>query len=195
MVLRLTTVAVLAGAAVFAAGCGGHSKAPPGSPSNPLHATTSQGSETPARSDGEGNRKARDEAGKPGYQQLVEQQHSRPRSRFTPCNLVTRAQATAIIGARLIPPVEAPQGPTCIYRSRNGRQFVTLAVQNQRLGAIVRHVKNRHRIRVAHHSGVCGAYGQPVLYVPVSHGRLLTVSAQCGIARQFAAKAVGRLGG
>ena len=68
-------------------------------------------------------------AEQPGYQALVENQDKDPRSRFTPCNLVTKAQARAILGTPILEPSEGAQGPTCIYRSEDGKAFVTLAVQ------------------------------------------------------------------
>jgi hypothetical protein len=194
----VTLCLVVAAIAVVGAiaSCGGsHPSQPaaPGSPSNPLTAKGNVGSEEfdPAR-DADQSGKAENS---PSYKQLVERQKARPRSRFTPCNLVTRAQASAIIGTRLIGPVEAPQGPTCIYRSAGrGKQFVTLSVQYTSLPRLARQVENRKRIRVAHHAGICGANGQPTLYVSLSGGRVLTVGAQCGIARKFAAKALARLG-
>jgi hypothetical protein len=188
----IVLVAIVAGAI---AGCGGshHSKPGPlGSASNPVVAQGGEGSEEldSERSAG----KSGTGGDPPGYQQLVERQKTRPRGRFTPCNLVTRAEAAAIIGRRLAGPIEAPQGPTCIYRSAaRGRQFVTVAVQYVSIPSVARHVANRKRIRVTHRAGICGANGQPTLYMPLTGGRVLTIGAQCGIARQFAAKALARL--
>src|ERR1700754_305620 len=102
---------LVAGAtALAAAGCGGgdgaKQAAAPGTPANPAHATrpaerpTSEGAATT----------------KPGYAKLLERQGAKPRSRFTPCNLVTRSEAGRIIDAPVDRPVEAPLGPTCIYR-------------------------------------------------------------------------------
>ena len=61
--------------------------------------------------------------GSRAIEQLVEQQSNKPAKRFTPCNLVTAPQARAIVGAPIEQPFEAPQGPTCIYRSRDGEEL------------------------------------------------------------------------
>ena len=116
--------ALLAAVALAACGGGGSSKAspPPGSPRNPLVA---QPEKSAAASEA-----APATAAKPGYDSLVENQGSKPRSRFTPCNLVSKAQAQAIVGLPLRDPLEAPRGPTCIYRSRDGKRLITLAVQS-----------------------------------------------------------------
>ena len=141
-VRSLSLIALLLMTALLAA-CGGQStpKPPPGSPQNPLVAQAPQDSVTAGtaqrgRPRGEGRSGRGAEGAKPkadaqpGYQKLVERQGSKPRSRFTPCNLVSKAQAGAIVGAPLQDPLEAPQGPTCIYRSQDGKRFVTLAVQS-----------------------------------------------------------------
>ena len=127
---------------------------------------------------------------KPGYDALVERQSSKPRSRFTPCNLVTRAQARAILGAPVLAPVEASQGPTCIYRTREGGGFVCVTVQRTPFERIEPRLRQRRRIDVAGRAAYCGTYGQPMLYVPLARGRLLTIAGRCDVARGFAAKAV-----
>jgi hypothetical protein len=185
-VRSLSLIALLLMAALLGA-CGGQSKPkpPPGSPENPLVAqapqdTVAQGRLNEAAPAANGAAGAGAEGAKPkaadqpGYQKLVERQGSKPRSRFTPCNLVTKAQAGAIVGAPLQDPLEAPQGPTCIYRSQDGKRFVTLAVQS------VAFSKLKHQM-------------QPILYVPLSGSRVLSVAAPCQVARKFAARAVPRL--
>ncbi len=89
--------------AALLAACGGQSKpaAAPGSPERPLVAQTPQDALTSGRlneaapaakgTTAEGAKPKAD--AQPGYQKLVERQGSKPRSRFTPCNLVTKAQA------------------------------------------------------------------------------------------------------
>jgi hypothetical protein len=191
--------ALLAGPLVLAAlggiaiGCGGDesaSSAAPGTPGNPLVAEHSELAASGARSNESGS------AGpgpQPGYEDLVDAQSSTPRSSFTPCNLVGAARAREIVGTALEPPLEAPQGPTCIYRSRDGKHFVTLAVQPLDFAAIKRDMRGRRHVAVADRSGYCGVHGQPVLYVPISGGRVLSVAGPCGLAREFAASAVERL--
>jgi hypothetical protein len=130
---------------------------------------------------------------KPGYKKLVEQQSSKPEGRFTPCNLVSQAQAAAIVGGTIKPLVEAPQGPTCIYRSATGKQFITVSVQSADFARIKRQLHRRSEFSLNDATAYCGTYGQPMLYVPLSGGRVLSVAAPCGVAKQFAAKAIPRL--
>jgi hypothetical protein len=131
----------------------------------------------------------------PGYQKLVEQQTSNPQERFTPCSLVTRAQARAIVGAPVKTPLEASQGPTCLYRTTPGAGFITVAVQNVRYSTLVRQLRDRRPVKVGTRTAVCGSRGRPTVLVALSGDRTLNVAAPCAVARQFAAKAVQRLRG
>jgi len=204
-VRSLGLIALLLMAALLAA-CGGQSKPkpPPGSPQNPLVAQAPQEAVTQGRLNesapaakgaaGAGAEGAKPKAdAKPGYQKLVERQGSKPRSRFTPCNLVTKAQAGAIVGAPQQDPLEAPQGPTCIYRSRDGKRFVTLAVQSVAFSKLKHQMHKRQQVSVSNKTAFCGMLGQPILYVPLSGSRVLSVAAPCQVARKFAARAVPRL--
>jgi hypothetical protein len=179
-------------AALAPAACGGDAEqAPPGSPENPLVAKPSEASE-PGGGVNEAAASA-PERERPGYEDLVERQSARPESRFSPCNLVTRAQARQIVGAPLEEPVEAPQGPTCIYQSKSGKTFVAVAVQPVSFDELRRQMYVRRRVQVADRAAWCGTLGQPVLYVPLPDRRVLSVAAPCSVARQFAAQAVPRL--
>jgi hypothetical protein len=201
-VRSLSVIALLLMAALLGA-CGGQSKPkpPPGSPENPLVAQAPQDAVTSGRlneaapaAKGAGAEGAKPKAdAKPGYQKLVERQGSKPRSRFTPCNLVTKAQAGAIVGAPLQDPLEAPQGPTCIYRSQDGKRFVTLAVQSVPFSKLKHQMHKRQQVTVSNKTAFCGMLGQPILYVPLSGRRVLSVAAPCQVARKFAARAVPRL--
>jgi hypothetical protein len=200
-VRALSLLALLLMAALLAA-CGGESKPkpPPGSPQNPLVAQAPQDAVTQGRlneaapvakggvAGAEGAKPKA--AAQPGYQKLVERQGSKPHSRFTPCNLVTKAQAGAIVGARLQDPLEAPQGPTCIYRSQDGKRFVTLAVQSVAFSKLKHQMHKRQQVDVSNKTAFCGMLGQPILYVPLSGSRVLSVAAPCQVARKFAARAV-----
>jgi hypothetical protein len=170
--------------------CGGGSKPspPPGSPDNPLVAKADRSS---VGSEGA----APKAAAKPGYQSLVEGQGRKPRSRFTPCNLVTKAQAQAIVGAPLRDPLEAPRGPTCIYRTQDGKSLITLAVQSLEFSALKRRIHNRQPVDVSNRAAFCGTLGDPVLYVALPRRRVLSVAARCEVGRQFAVTAVRRLDG
>ena len=193
--MRLLAVLALATAGLGLSACGGSSPPPaPGSPQRPLVATQPTGTGT-ATAGGRSNEAAAaaGTTAKPGYESLLDAQSRHPRSRFTPCNLVTQSQAQAILGARLQEPVEAAQGPTCIYRSRDGRSFVTLAVQTLDFAKLRPHLKLSRRLRVGARTAYCGTYGQPMLYVPLARGRVLSVAGRCAVATQFARRAVRQL--
>jgi Protein of unknown function (DUF3558) len=168
--------------------CGGGSKSsPPGSPDNPLVAQTPEGTVNEGA--------APKAAAKPGYQSLVERQGRKPRSRFTPCNLVTKAQAQAIVGLPMGDPLEAPRGPTCVYRTQDGRSLVTLAVQSVEFSQLRRQIHDRRQVDVSNRAAFCGTLGAPVLYVALPKGRVLSVAARCNVGRRFAIAAVRRLDG
>ena len=168
-------------AAGLLAGCGGSSpSAPLGSVDRPLpaqHVTDNEGAATVA----------------PSYGKLLARQSSKPRSRFTPCNLVTKSQARAILGTPLDEPTEAPLGPTCVYRSTDGRSFVSLAVTSQRFSDLERRGPGRRPMDVANRAAFCATRGQPAVNVALGSGRVLTVSAPCAIAKRFALAAVDHL--
>jgi hypothetical protein len=178
--------------AALLSACGGDSKpSPPGSPDNPLVAQpTPEASPTGRSNEGSAAPKA---AAQPGYQSLVERQGRKPRSRFTPCNLVTKAQAQAIVGAPIHDPLEAPKGPTCIYRTQDGKSFITVAVQSLDFAALKRRIHKREQVNVSDRSAFCGVLGDPVVYVSLPNHRVLSVAAPCKVGRRFATTALGRL--
>jgi hypothetical protein len=110
-----------------------------------------------------------------------------------PCSLVTKAQAQSIIGVPILEPLEAPQGPTCIYQSKTRKQYVTLTVQNTDFAHLKAQVRKRREVAVSTRTAVCGTYGRPMLYLPLNGGRVLSVAGRCGIASRFAATAVPHL--
>ena len=132
-VRSLSLIALLLMAALLAA-CGGQSKPkpPPGSPDNPLVAqapqdTVAQGRLNEAAPAAKGaaalgaeGAKAKADA-QPGYQKLVERQGSKPRSRFTPCNLVTKAQARRDRRGTAAGPARGAAGPD-VHLPLAGRQ-------------------------------------------------------------------------
>jgi len=113
-----------------------------------------------------------------------------------PCTLVTREEAQAILGKPVGDPVDARQGPTCVYSVTGARAPVTLAVQALHFSTVKPQSQLQHRITlsVAGHTAYCGVAGTPTLIVPLSAGRFLSVTAVCPIAASFAAKALGRIG-
>jgi hypothetical protein len=184
-------------------------EAPPGSPENPLVAEPVPGAEgAPAdpaqeRSPGSresganpstGDRAARQgAAGEPGFEQLVEEQSANPRERFSPCNLVSRARAQAVIGKPIDEPIEAPQGPTCIYSPEGAKSFITVAVQSMPIERIKKQIRNRRQVDISDRAAYCGTYGQEVLYLPLERGKVLSVTAPCDVARRLAIAALPRL--
>jgi hypothetical protein len=191
--IRLLCLSLLLLVAAPLAACGGsqdHKSGAPGSKGNPLVANA----EAEEQAKGRVNEAAAAPTPAPGYQRLLEKQTKRPRSGFTPCNLVTPRQAQSILGAPIQAPLEAPQGPTCIYRTRSGSGFVTVSVQTLDLAAIRHAMREPRRIAVSGHRAYCGVYGQPMLYTALPGGRVLSVGARCRVARAFATRAVARLG-
>jgi hypothetical protein len=195
--VRLPCLIALVLMAALLSACGAESKPPaaPGTPDNPLVAQATPDAITAGRANeaASAGRKAPKAAEQPGYQKLVERQGRKPSSRFTPCNLVTKAQAHAIVGAPIQDPLEAPQGPTCIYRSQDGKSFVTLSVQTLEFSKLKRQIRKPRTVGVSNRTAYCGTYGQPMLYVPISSGRVLSIAAPCAVAKQFAITAVRRL--
>ena len=115
------------------------------------------------------------------------------REAASPCNLVTKTQAREIVGTPIQEPLEAPQGPTCIYRTQTGDGFVTLAVQTVDFRELKPQLQQPQRVAVSDRTAYCGQYGQAMLYLPLSRGRVLTVSGPCRVAKQFAATALRQL--
>jgi len=110
-----------------------------------------------------------------------------------PCSLVTKAQARAIIGVAILEPLEAPQGPTCIYQSRSGKRFITLTVQTTDFAMHKAQMRKRRNVTVSDRVALCGSLGRPMLYLPLNGGRVLSISGPCDMATRFAAKAEPRL--
>jgi hypothetical protein len=187
--------------------------APPGSRENPLVAEpmpgaesapeaapaaagqepSSRGQKSGATSSAGGKAAQQAAAGEPGFEKLVEDQTAEPRERFSPCNLVSRARAQAVIGKPIDEPIEAPQGPTCIYSAEGAKTFITVAVQSLQIERIKKHIRNRREVEVANRAAYCGIYGQEVLYLPLERGRILSVTGPCDVATKLATAALPRL--
>jgi hypothetical protein len=180
--------------AATVAACGDDTPSSPrGSAENPLVA---QPADSEAAADGRSNEAAsapEGEQAKPGFQELLNRQSANPRSRFSPCTLVSQPRARDILGATVQAPVEAPQGPTCIYRTEDGEQFVTLAVQALDFRAQKRLMEDPEAVDVSSRSAYCGTLGEPTLYVRLSGTQVLSVGAPCDVAKRFAAAAMQRL--
>jgi hypothetical protein len=89
--------------------------------------------------------------------------------------------------------IEAPLGPTCIYRFRGTTSDITLGVESIGLSQATGHLTKRTRITVGTRQAYCGRLGTGMLFVPVSGGHVLNVTAPCSVAKRFAALAISRL--
>jgi hypothetical protein len=110
-----------------------------------------------------------------------------------PCGLVPLSEAQSITGGEIAGRVEAPLGPTCIYHLSNSKSDITMAVESMSFSQVTRHMSSRKAIDIAGRHAFCGKLGDQMLFVPLSGGKLLNVTAPCTIAQQFAAKALTRL--
>lgn len=206
---RLPILIALLAATAFLAACGGDKSPPKGSAENPVAAKpTPEGSSAP---DGSRLNEAGGPAGpaaaaasdnaaaakaNPGYSKLLARQSAKPKKRFSPCSLVSKGAAGAIVGYRIVDVTEAPQGPTCIYRGKQAQAgFVTLAVQAQPFAALKKAMRRREAVDVGAKAAYCGMSGRPLLVAAVGDGRVLSVAAPCGIAKRFAKTAIARLDG
>ena len=154
------------------AACGGSSPtaSAPGSPDNPLVARTTPDDDEPSGPPAQAGRakhaagatrgSADTATGDPSRKETGTTDGSTGRaSRRSPCELVSRSEATAILGRSVQPPIEAPQGPTCIYRTDSGQQFITLSVQSVKFAKLRSNLRERHRIQVSGGPAYCGRYG------------------------------------
>jgi hypothetical protein len=96
-------------------------------------------------------------------------------------------------GGKLLDPVSLPQGPTCLYRGRANHLYATISIQAQSFTTLRKQLHRAQRVDVAKHRAYCGTYGRPVLYLPLSGGRVLSVAAQCDTAVRLARRAGARL--
>jgi hypothetical protein len=114
---------------------------------------------------------------------------------LNPCSLVTRAQAQAILGKPVGQPLDAPQGPTCIYTAQGFKGPITLAVVATDFSTVKpqAHLRDRMSVTVSGHAAYCGVAGSPTMVVPLTPGKFLTVTAPCPIAASFAAAALSRI--
>ena len=110
-----------------------------------------------------------------------------------PCSLVTLPQAQTFAGGAISSRFEAPQGPTCIYKQANTKSEISLAVESMASSQLTTHLGQREKLTVAGRTAYCGKLGHQLLIVPLAGGQLLSVSAPCAVARQFAQAALVRL--
>jgi hypothetical protein len=113
-----------------------------------------------------------------------------------PCKLVTAAEASGLFGAQVGDPIEAPLGPSCIFRSGQREDFVSVALQRMEEKHLAPLIRDRDKLDVDRLTGYCGPGEASNLLVPLSSGRVLTIeggAGGCELAKAFALKALGRL--
>lgn len=196
-VRRLVGLLLIAMSIAALSACGSREDAPPGTPENPLV-------NNPDKLPVEGRSAEAESASKrsaPSFNAILEQQSKRRGGGATrragdaanPCGFVTKAQAEKILGARLLDPFVAPQGPTCVYRNRSGSTFATVAVESLDFDHVRPRIARVKRVEVLGRSAYCGVHGRPMLYLPLSGSRVLSVAAPCETALRFARRAAPRL--
>jgi hypothetical protein len=107
-----------------------------------------------------------------------------------PCKLVTRAQASAILGAGTTAS-ERPQGPTCVYS--NAGRTVTLVVEDNSVKALRQGARKATKVDVDGKTGWCIKYQSTAVIVGVSGGRVLRADGPCQAGVRFVAKALHRI--
>ncbi|MDA0166931.1 DUF3558 domain-containing protein [Solirubrobacter ginsenosidimutans] len=162
-------------------GAGSPAPAPVGHPSNPAKSRL-----TPETKSGRSNEGAGSAAAQAETQTVVQQAAS-------PCAFVSKSQASAIVGEAIEKPRVAPQGPTCIYTTKGGKRFFSLAVQSMQFEQFRKQLGKPQKLTVSGRNGLCATNGQPTLYVPIGGGRVLSVAGPCAIAKRFAAAALAHL--
>lgn len=113
-----------------------------------------------------------------------------------PCKLVTAAEASAIFDAEVSKPVEAPLGPSCIFRSGAREDFVSVSLQRMDKRHLAPLIEEREKLAVGELTGYCGPGEGSNLLVPLSGGQVLTVeggTGGCDLSKAFALKALGRI--
>lgn len=111
----------------------------------------------------------------------------------SPCVLVSKAQAQAIVGGPIATPQEAPLGPTCIYQPLGAKSLITLAVETVDFAKTRSQIRHLTRLTVGGRTAYCGDYGRPTTFVPLAGGQVLNITAPCALGIRFAAEALPRL--
>jgi hypothetical protein len=184
-------VVLLAAGALSACGGGDAPQAAKGAPQNPLHATPDDAASGAGRANEAGTPAAK---AAPGYTKLLASQSRKPQTRFSPCDLVSKAKAGSILGYTVVDVTEAPQGPTCLYKGKDASAgLVALAVQVQPVRPLKHAMRQARAVDLDGTKGYCGVSGQPMLYAKLPQGRVLTVTAPCAVAQRFASTALAHL--
>ena len=106
-----------------------------------------------------------------------------------PCRLVSQSEAQSILGGS-VAESEAPLGPTCIMKVAQQKQVVTMSVETLSVKNQVRQMRQIEQETIGGHAAYCGRLGEPQLYLSLTGGKALAVSAPCSVARALAATAL-----
>lgn len=114
--------------------------------------------------------------------------------RQNPCTLVTASEASVLLHATVQRETEAPLGPTCILQVKGERQSISFALEEVNVASQIRKMKRKpSHVTIDGHAAYCGRLGAPLLYVKLTGGRALAVTAPCAAARALAARALPRI--
>ncbi|HXY38236.1 MAG TPA: hypothetical protein VEQ10_01115 [Vicinamibacteria bacterium] len=116
-----------------------------------------------------------------------------PHAQFNPCTLVSVAEAEAIVGGPIAGRIDAPLGPTCVYKLSGSKNEITLTVESLGFPQATGHMARREAVTIGRHPGYCGRLGTDMLFLRLGPGQLLNVTAPCPIAQRFATLALSRL--
>lgn len=119
--------------------------------------------------------------------------NQKPAPAQNPCGLVSVSEARSITQGSIVTSVEAPLGPTCIYRGHGPKVEVTMTIETLRYSQATRHLSHRTSVSVGTRKGACGRLGRQMLFVPAGLGKVLNVIAPCGVAKRFATLALSHL--
>ena len=115
-------------------------------------------------------------------------------SRQNPCTLVSASEAGALLHAEVQRETEAPLGPTCVLQFRGERQSITFTLEEVNIATQIRKMRQKpSQLTIDGRAAYCGRLGAPLLYVKLSGGRALKVTAPCAAARALAARALPRI--
>lgn len=161
--------------------------------SRPSHQSSSAQADTPAGDQGGKTATAKIQQARPNHNPELNDSGQLGVKPTNPCKLVSRSEARSITGQALVSSIEAPLGPTCIYRFAGSKSEITLAVESVSFSQATQQLSKRTRVSVGRQQGYCGSLGTRMLFVPLPGAKVLHVTAPCAMAERFATLALSRL--
>jgi hypothetical protein len=107
-----------------------------------------------------------------------------------PCELVSKVEATAILGRDVVR-AERPLGPTCVI-SGSGRE-VSLAITEAPMNALVGSARKVEKVTVSGRAAYCLRHEASSLVIDLGHDKILQVTGPCQAGVRFAAAALPRI--